>query len=120
MSYWGYHALLDCASCDIDKITSKQNVYNFIKELVPAIEMVAFGEPMIEHFATHAPDKAGISFVQMIETSNISGHLVDSNGDAYIDIFSCKTFNIKTVEKLINFYFAPEKIRVNFITRSAG
>ena len=120
MAYWGYHAMFDCAACDIESITSKENVYNFIKELVPAIDMVAFGEPMIEHFATHAPDKAGISFVQMIETSNISGHLVDANGDAYIDIFSCKPVDIGIAQDVIKKYFKPTKTRVNFITRSAG
>lgn len=120
MAYWGYHAMFDCARCDIESITSKENVYNFIKELVPAIDMIAFGEPMIEHFATHAPDKAGISFCQMIETSNISGHLVDSNGDAYIDIFSCKPVDIAVAELMIQRYFDPERIRVNFLTRNAG
>jgi len=120
MAYWGYHAMFDCAACDKELVTSRDNVYNFIKELVPAIDMVAFGEPMIEHFAAHAPDKAGISFCQMIETSNISGHLVDLNGDAYFDIFSCKPFEISVAEALINKYFQPEKIRVNFVTRSAG
>ena len=120
MAYWGYHAMFDCAACDIDSITSKDNVYNFIKELVPAIDMVAFGEPMIEYFATHAPDKAGISFFQMIETSNISGHLVDANGDAYIDIFSCKPVDIGIAQDVIEKYFKPTKTRVNFITRSAG
>ena len=120
MAYWGYHAMFDCASCDIDKITSKENVYNFLKELVDAIDMVAFGEPTIEHFATHAPDKAGISFVQMIETSNISGHLVDSNGDGYFDIFSCKPVDIGVSQDTIQKYFNPKKVRVNFVTRSAG
>ena len=56
----------------------------------------------------------------MIETSNISGHLVDSSGDAYIDIFSCKTVDVKVAEELINKYFNPKKARLNFITRSAG
>jgi S-adenosylmethionine decarboxylase len=120
MEYWGQHLLLDCASCDIGKVTSKENVYNFIKELVPAIEMVAFGEPMVEHFTTHDPDKSGISFFQMIETSNISGHLVDMNGDAYIDIFSCKDVNVDIAVEIVKKYFKPEKIRINFITRSAG
>lgn len=120
MAYWGYHAMFDCASCDIDKITSKENVHAFIKELVPAIDMVAFGEAMVEHFATHAPDKAGISFVQMIETSNISGHLVDVNGDGYIDIFSCKPVDIGIAQDTIQKYFNPKKIRLNFVTRSAG
>ena len=120
MSYWGYHAMFDCASCDIDKVTDKQNVYNFIKELVPAIDMVAHGEPQIEHFATHAPDKAGITATQLIETSSITAHFVDANGDAYIDIFSCKTVDVSVAQDLIIKYFNPKKIRVNFITRSAG
>lgn len=120
MSYWGYHALFDCASCEHDKITDRENIYNFIKELVEEIDMVAFGEPMIEHFATHDPTKAGWSFVQMIETSNITGHLVDSNGDAYIDVFSCKPFDIEVAQSVIKKYFNPDKVRVNYITRSAG
>ena len=113
MAYWGYHAMFDCASCDIDKITDKDNVADFIY-------ILAYGLPMIEHFATHAPDKAGISFTQMIETSNITGHFVDSNGDAYIDIFSCKSFDTDEVSRLIKEYFNPTKIRMNFLTRQAG
>ena len=120
MAYWGYHAMFDCSSCLRHLVTSHDNIYNFIKELVPAIDMVAFGEPQINHFATHAEDKAGYSFCQMIETSSITGHLVDHNGDAYIDIFSCKPVDIGVAEKLIQQYFNPKKIRVNFITRNAG
>ena len=120
MAYWGYHAMFDCAACDKELVMSKENVYNFIKELVPAIDMKAFGEPMIEHFATHAPDKAGLSCCQMIETSNICGHFVDSNGDAYIDIFSCKPVDIGVAQDVIEKFFKPTKTRVNFLTRSAG
>lgn len=119
MAYWGYHAMYDCASCDVSTF-SRANIYNFIKELVVAIDMVAYGEPMIEHFATHAPDKAGFSFCQMIETSNISGHMVDINGDAYFDIFSCKPYSIDTAQEVIEKYFQPGKVRVNYITRQAG
>jgi S-adenosylmethionine/arginine decarboxylase-like enzyme len=56
----------------------------------------------------------------MIETSNISGHLVDSNGDAYIDIFSCKTVDVAVAQAVIEKYFNPKKTRLNFLTRSAG
>lgn len=120
MAYWGYHAMFDCAACDKEAVKSRDNIYNFIKELVPAIKMVAYGEPLIEHFAQEDPTKAGFSFCQMIETSNVSGHLVDENGDVYIDIFSCKTVDVKVAEDLINKYFRPTKVRLNFITRSAG
>ena len=56
----------------------------------------------------------------MIETSSITGHLVDINGDAYIDIFSCKPVDIGIAQDTIERYFKPSKVRVNFITRNAG
>ena len=120
MAYWGYHVMFDVAACSRDLVSSRDNIYKFITELVPASDMVAFGEPQINHFATHAPDKAGYSFCQMIETSSITGHLVDLSGDAYIDIFSCKPVDVGIAEDLVRKYFEPEKIRVNFITRNAG
>lgn len=118
--HWGYHALFDCAACDIPKIKDKENVRNFLKQLVIEIDMVPFGDPFIEHFATHEPDKAGISFFQMIETSNISGHLCDINGDAYIDVFSCKEYDVSKAQAMIQKYFNPTKLRLNYITRSAS
>jgi hypothetical protein len=114
---WGYHLMLDCAGGS--RVNDKDHMRSFIKELVPAIDMIAFGEPWIEHFATHAADKAGLSFCQMIETSNIAGHFVDSTGDFYIDVFSCKPFEAKIVEDLVDEYFAPEKKKSSMITRDA-
>ena len=116
---WGYHLLLDCTSGDVQLISSKENVYKFVKELVVAIDMVAFGEPWIERFATHDQSKAGISFCQMIETSNITGQFVESNGNFYIDVFSCKPFNNDTVIETVDKYFKPEKIRMHYISRDA-
>ena len=114
---WGYHLMLDCAGGS--RVNDKDHMRNFIKELVPAIDMIAFGDPWIEHFATHAADKAGLSFCQMIETSNIAGHFVDSTGDFYIDVFSCKPFEASIVEDLVDEYFAPENKKSSMITRDA-
>ena len=117
--YWGYHLILDCKHCDLDKITSADNIRTFTKTLVERIDMKAFGEPTIEHFATHDPAAGGYSLVELIETSSITGHFVDENGDAYIDIFSCKTFDIDTAKAVIEEFFKPEKIRTIFLTRQA-
>jgi S-adenosylmethionine/arginine decarboxylase-like enzyme len=116
---WGYHLLLDCTAGDKELIGSKQNIREFITELVWAIDMIAFGDPWIERFATHSEDKAGISFCQMIETSNITGHFCDRDGNFYIDIFSCKPYNTDTVIELVNSYFKPQKIRQHYISRDA-
>jgi len=116
---WGYHLLLDCTAGNLDEIQSKENIYNFIKELVVAIDMVAFGEPWIERFATHDAEKAGISLCQMIETSNITGHFCDKDGNFYIDVFSCKPFENDVVLNVVDKYFHPVKIRTHFISRDA-
>lgn len=118
-SYWGYHAMFDCAGCN-QNIQSASKLKEFLKQLVIDIDMKAYGEPLMEHFATHDPEKAGYSFCQLIETSSITGHLVDKNGHAYIDIFSCKEYDVKVAENVIRKYFNPEKVRVNFVTRQAG
>ena len=119
MTYWGYHLMLDCSRCDRDSIASEHNIKNFIKYLVEKIDMIAYGEPMVAHFATHDIDKAGFSFCQMIETSNISGHFVDKNGNAYIDVFSCKPFSNDDVVEAVKLFFTPEKVRINYLTRNA-
>lgn len=119
-SYWGYHAMFDCSSCELDAITSREKLHKFLVDLVQRIDMKAYGEPFIEHFATHDPEKAGFSVCQMIETSNITGHFVDKNGDAYIDIFSCKPYDVEVAKRVIVDHLDPLKIRVNFITRQAG
>ena len=51
MEYWGYHLILDCKNGDLEKVKSADNIKIICKNLVKEIEMVACGEPKIEHFA---------------------------------------------------------------------
>jgi len=114
---WGYHLLLDCKQGNLENISCKDNVTAFVKQLVNDIDMKAYGDLQIERFATHDPNKAGISFCQMIETSNITGHFVDLNGDFYIDVFSCKSYDSNTVLRLVQKYFNPANISMKFVER---
>jgi S-adenosylmethionine/arginine decarboxylase-like enzyme len=118
--YWGYHLILDCHACDVPSIQSKENIYNWIKQLVKAIDMEPIGEPRIEYTAEQFPDKAGFTAIQVIVTSSIVAHFVDSTGDVYIDVFSCKEFDNATVIKTIDQAFKPKKVRATFLTRQAG
>ncbi len=117
--FWGYHLLLDCKSCDKAKITDGEYIRNFVKVLVHAIDMKAYGEPILEHFATHNPLAGGYSLVQLIETSDITAHFVDLNGDAYFDIFSCKPFDIAIAEKVVRDWFSPKQVRKVYLERQA-
>lgn len=115
--YWGYHLMLDCAECDPEAIKSHDVIYNFTKELVKDIDMVAYGEPQIVDFGSG--NKAGYTLVQLIETSNICGHFVNETNTMYLDVFSCKTFNADAVRFLVGKYFGAKRVRQNFLTRQA-
>lgn len=118
-NYWGWHLMLDCGSCDIDKITNGEHIKAFSRVLVERIDMKAYGEPMAVHFAAHDPEKGGYTLVQLIETSNICAHFVDKNGDMYLDVFSCKDFDIEVVKNTVKEFFNPKTIGFNFVNRKA-
>ena len=119
MEYWGYHLLLDCSASPLEYVQDRDRICNFARHLVRDIDMKAYGEPIVEHFAADDPDKAGYTLVQLIETSNITAHFVDKNGNIYMDIFSCKPFNIEVAIKTVRQYFEPKKIKQHFVTRDA-
>ena len=92
-SYWGYHLILDCKHCSVEKLKNPDNIRAFIQErlLVPGIDMKAYGEPVLAHFATHNEHASGYSMVQLIETSSITAHFAENIGELYLDIFSLQT-----------------------------
>ena len=116
--FWGYELRLNCRACRIDAVTDPQWIAEFSKALVKAIDMVAFQEPRIVHFG-HYPT-TGYTLDQLIETSNITAHFCDQNGNAYFNIFSCKPFDIEVAKQVVQEYFHPERIAWDFTTRDAG
>jgi S-adenosylmethionine/arginine decarboxylase-like enzyme len=109
--------MLDISGCS-DAITSRKAIYNFNKDLVKRIDMIAHREPIIEFLLPGDP-KQGYSLMQLITTSNICAHFVEPDMTAYIDIFSCKPFDINVAQDVVKEYFAPSKMRINYITRNA-
>lgn len=117
--YYGYHLLLDCGGCDQEAITNPETLKLWVQSLVRRIDMVAYGEPQIIHFGHNERHLEGWTVIQLIETSNIIAHFNDHTGEGYIDVFSCKPFNIDVAEDTVIEFFAPRKIRKNYITRQA-
>jgi S-adenosylmethionine/arginine decarboxylase-like enzyme len=118
MGYWGKHLIIDAKGCDIQRSNDPEYIKHFTKELVRVIEMTAFGEPQLVHFAD-VTDKAGWTVIQLIETSNIIGHFLDHNGDLYLDVFSCKDFSEHIVISTLRMFFSPGEIKHQVIMRDA-
>lgn len=110
--------MLDISGCN-DYIMDREKVIAFCDDLVETIKMEAIGRPWVEQTAMHAPDKAGFTLVQIIQTSSITAHFIDETRSIYLDVFSCKDFSVGAVQKCVVKWFDPKKMRVNFITRNA-
>lgn len=118
-TYWGHHLMLDCSGCDAVAMTNKHIISLFVKQLVKDINMVAVGEPWIERTAIGMPDKEGFSLYQLIVTSNVSAHFIDEQQHIYLDVFSCKEFDIDTVKEVVTTYFTPTKMKATLVNRNA-
>ena len=104
---WGKHLMLDLSGCPLEKIKNRDNILAWNTELIKTIDMVAFGAPFLEYFDNHDP---GYTFTQIILTSNITAHFVDTHGGAYIDIFSCKDFLPDDAIAVCVEFFEPKTI----------
>ena len=118
MNYWGHHLLLNARRCVPGTIRSKSLIEEFTHDLVKKIDMVPYGKPQVVMFGTG--NKKGYTLVQLIETSNITGHFVEETDDMYLDVFSCKNFEPETVEEVVKWYFAPKNIDTKFVSRDAS
>jgi S-adenosylmethionine/arginine decarboxylase-like enzyme len=118
---WGQHYVADIKGSEYSKsvITNEEHIKSFCEELIEKIDMKAYGECMLYHFAGHNEDACGYSMVQLIETSNICAHLVDKTGDIYLDIFSCKWFSKEKALTTIYKHFQPKTMNVLWLPREA-
>jgi S-adenosylmethionine/arginine decarboxylase-like enzyme len=117
MSYWGYHLIADFGKCVPASIRCRRNIIRFSNTLVKEIDMVPYGEPSVEHFGEG--NKSGFTLVQLIQTSNICAHFVEETNDIYLDVFSCKPFDPKVVERVTSLYFGPQVCNRVFLHRQA-
>ncbi len=88
---WGMNVSIDLYECDPDLIRDAKYVKQFMTDLVKFIDMKAYGDPIVIDFGD-TPRVAGISAMQLIETSSITAHFANFTNSVHIDIFSCKSF----------------------------
>jgi S-adenosylmethionine/arginine decarboxylase-like enzyme len=115
---WGLHLLINCKACDLTLINDKDHILAFNNTIIERIGMTAHGQPQLE-FLLPGEDNEGYSLLQMITTSNITAHFVSRTGDAYIDVFSCKDFDVRVAIQTVVEYFKPESYKPTIIGRRA-
>ncbi len=109
---YGMEAVIDLYGCDLKKISDGEHIKKYLIELCDnVILMKRFGQPIVEHFGHGDPITAGYSMVQLIETSCVSGHFSEHKKSAYINIFSCKWFDVDKAADFSKKWFGAKELR---------
>ncbi len=108
---WGLWSGIDMHACNLDTIKDAEKVKQFVYELCDRIDMKRFGECVVVDFGED-PKVSGFSMTQLIETSLISGHFVNQNGNVYLDVFSCKYYDPAEAASFAAEYFGAKDYTV--------
>lgn len=120
---YGMELVLDLHGCDHTRFT-RERLEEFFNLLCFQLGM-AKGPSHFWDYGGDAAAKAaapphlkGISAVQFIYTSNITIHTLDDLHRVYLNIFSCKEFNISQAIQFSETFFAAESCHHRCFQRS--
>lgn len=117
---YGYELILDLHQCRVDGFTPTQ-IERFCEELCGIIGMnredfhIWASDP--EDYETDPPHLHGVSAVQFITTSSIVVHTITKMRQVYINLFSCKSFDIGDVTAFSQSFFCGVTASSHFIER---
>ena len=110
---YGLELIMDLKGCDISTFT-RESIGRYFDELCKLIDMQQGdrhfwddeGVPPEE--CQTDPKTCGVSAVQFILTSTVVVHTLTKLGDVYVNIFSCKEFDIDEAEDFTVRWFGAE------------
>lgn len=119
---YGQELILDLHNCDVRRFT-RGELESYLAQLCDIIDMERcdlyywddVGVPE-EHRQTN-PKTKGTSVVQFILTSTIVVHTLDLLGSVYVNIFSCKSFDVNRAEEFTVQWFRSSDCESHLVLR---
>ncbi|MEA3489345.1 MAG: adenosylmethionine decarboxylase [Candidatus Omnitrophota bacterium] len=100
---FGPHLMLDLRKCNEGKLKDYNLVFNVLNELPDKIGMTRITQPYVFPYSGLVPEDKGITGTMIIAESHISIHTFQEKDYCFVDVFSCKDFNVEfAAEYLIN------------------
>jgi len=119
---YGKELILDLYGCDISKF-NRNSIEDWLRELCNLIDMDREDLHFWDYYDNPKekikvpPHLAGTSAVQFITTSDIVIHTLDMLGECYINIFSCKGFDVKAAAEFTMLWFSAKRYESTMIAR---
>jgi len=114
---YGKELILDLYDCNPEIIRSKKKILEYSEKLCNLIKVKRYGKAICERFGFGSDYITGYSLVQLIESSSITGHFSELWNRAFVNIFSCKSFDDKIVSNFTKKFFKAKKVRNRVLKR---
>ncbi|MFC7547703.1 S-adenosylmethionine decarboxylase family protein [Plantactinospora sp. GCM10030261] len=116
-SAFGVELVLNLHGCAPDTVRSPDRLAAYVRDLCELIGMRRYGDLFAERFGLNETKTTGYSIVQLIETSSITGHFSEARNAAYLNIFSCKEFDIDAATAFTAGFFGATSVERHVLTR---
>ena len=117
MKEFGPHITIDLKGCPYEILCNYELHFNYLKMLPALIQMTPIIQPYVFPYAGLFPEDKGITGIVIIAESHISVHSFEEKGYSFIDIFSCKDFNIQKAIDLTIETFKPLDNEIHIVKR---
>lgn len=114
---FGPHLMLDLGECDTSRLSDLPYIFNLLNTLPDDIGMTKITQPYVFPYAGLVPDDEGITGTVIIAESHISIHTFPKKRYCFVDLFSCKTFDVEHAKERLIAAFGSQKPEVQLVYR---
>jgi S-adenosylmethionine decarboxylase len=106
---FGPHLMLDLNECNTEKLKDYDLVFNVLNELPEKIGMTKITQPYVFPYSGLVPEDKGITGTVIIAESHISIHTFQEKDHCFVDVFSCKPFDVEFAAEYLISTFESKK-----------
>jgi len=98
---FGPHLMLDLRECNKEKLRDYGHIFDILNELPEKIGMTKITQPYVFPYSGLVPEDKGITGTVIIAESHISIHTFQEKDYCFVDVFSCKDFDVDFAARYI-------------------
>jgi S-adenosylmethionine decarboxylase len=114
---FGPHLTLDAVGCPKELLMDLDRLAKFLDKLPESIGMTKIMPPYVFRYCGLVEEDAGISGVVLLAESHASCHFFEHKETAFLDIFSCKDFDVQKAIAEFSAIYKPVRTEHRLFSR---
>jgi len=117
MREFGQHLTIDASKCNLEKLSDMNLVYDVLNKLPEELGMTKMILPQVVKWRDPGATIDGVSGLVMIAESHVSIHTFPEKNYVFMDIFSCRGFDVDKAVSLLTKVFGSKKFTKKIVKR---